>query len=625
MLKEIKSSYSGYFVGIWIIYAVIYTIFKSQNLVYAGVLSFSASVIFLPLVLGYSVWLLKSSHDKAKKFFSLLFLSFLLIFVCDFIYKLTFNILQIPLANVSAFPLFSINLTYAGFMLLQIFAFFTIFPKEHFHGKKAQSYITQITILMFAMLSIMFFFAFKTNTHDFNANTLYNLVELILQLTCFIMTILCVATSRNKGIFLISLGCLVGNATNLIINTDMVLHSYNIGSFFESFWILRYLLIIPGLIYIKNNDIYNQNTSEWLYANNSLRSQMVFWSLMFCMISTILTFAILYLLFSVQMIPLLEKNILKAFAVIFVTYSVIWTIVSNFFVKRFYAPLNRIECKINSFMDNKDLTEIDSKCDTTDEIIELKYLENFLHSAFQLAREKQFAEKELVNLASHTANDIAFPITALDLTIEQIPEIPAEQREKLEEITKSISGIANKLLQKYSLVKNKNLHIVDNPKENDSELVLFPITNTIRSVFEQKLTQFAKTGIRFHKYIEPEVERIIVQFNPLSLERILSNLINNAKEAIIEKGNVIEGKIYFAVEKYGEKIRIIIHDNGLGMSKEMVEKLGKCEIFDKKEGHGIGVYSAIKTIESWQGSYSIDSDLVNGTQFAIFLPIAKIL
>jgi signal transduction histidine kinase len=132
--------------------------------------------------------------------------------------------------------------------------------------------------------------------------------------------------------------------------------------------------------------------------------------------------------------------------------------------------------------------------------------------------------------------------------------------------------------------------------------------------------------INFTKHISQEARELYVLINPSSMQRVLSNIINNAIDAIVAiKCRSSCGAVDVTFEKRGtEFVVIVISDNGCGMPPELVEKIGKGECtVGKKEGHGIGLYYAIHHIKAWQGTYSIETKLDVGTRFLIVLPIVK--
>ncbi|NBX81971.1 ATP-binding protein [bacterium] len=93
------------------------------------------------------------------------------------------------------------------------------------------------------------------------------------------------------------------------------------------------------------------------------------------------------------------------------------------------------------------------------------------------------------------------------------------------------------------------------------------------------------------------------------LKRTLSNLINNACEAVGGTGTIELG-----AETLPDGSRIWVKDNGSGVSPDLISKLGNRGFsFGKKNGHGLGVSHAKATVERAGGTFQIVSPEAQGT------------
>jgi len=105
------------------------------------------------------------------------------------------------------------------------------------------------------------------------------------------------------------------------------------------------------------------------------------------------------------------------------------------------------------------------------------------------------------------------------------------------------------------------------------------------------------------------------------LVQVLINLILNAKDAIDEK-DFLSGKISIKVRKKENTISIKVCDNGIGISSELLEKLGEPYISSKgKNGTGLGLYmSKVIVTKHLQGSLSW-KNISDGACFSIIVPL----
>ena len=110
-----------------------------------------------------------------------------------------------------------------------------------------------------------------------------------------------------------------------------------------------------------------------------------------------------------------------------------------------------------------------------------------------------------------------------------------------------------------------------------------------------------------------------VEIVPVQFKRALENLLQNSYEAI----GGSEGTIQIAVKHENLRVILEIIDNGKGIPKDIISKLGESAItFGKKNGNGIGLRTAKSWIEKWGGSFSVKSELGSGTAITICLPLA---
>jgi len=114
-------------------------------------------------------------------------------------------------------------------------------------------------------------------------------------------------------------------------------------------------------------------------------------------------------------------------------------------------------------------------------------------------------------------------------------------------------------------------------------------------------------------------KNIVITGNKVALLSVFINLIRNARQAMNEKGFLT-----IIVEKENDiQLRIEIHDTGIGISKEHLEKLFQPFISGWKqgEGTGLGLATSLGIIETHGGKMWVESEGEGkGTKFKILLP-----
>ena len=148
------------------------------------------------------------------------------------------------------------------------------------------------------------------------------------------------------------------------------------------------------------------------------------------------------------------------------------------------------------------------------------------------------------------------------------------------------------------------------------------LSNIVKDVVEMKKVEFSnekkQVNISLNGLLE---ESHKVQINPTKFKFILSNIINNAKEAgRTNKACQIDVQLF---EK-SDHIVVEIADNGKGLKKSQVEKIFERGVsIDKPGGSGLGLADAKKYIEKVNGSIVFNSAYRKGSTVTVKLPIVE--
>lgn len=211
---------------------------------------------------------------------------------------------------------------------------------------------------------------------------------------------------------------------------------------------------------------------------------------------------------------------------------------------------------------------------------------------------KEFEKRAAVaDLASQVAHDIRSPLSALNLAVAST-QLPENHQLVIKEALRRINNIANGLL--------------DRGRSNTSEVK--SINEILHSLVTEKKMEHGEE-IQFH--LRTPQEALETPIDSSTLERCLSNLINNAVEAIDSKGQVT-----VSLKKAENSAVIEISDSGRGIPETILGKIGKRGFSYRKDGrgNGLGVSFAKETIEKYAGQFKIISKVGSGTTVLMSLP-----
>jgi len=99
------------------------------------------------------------------------------------------------------------------------------------------------------------------------------------------------------------------------------------------------------------------------------------------------------------------------------------------------------------------------------------------------------------------------------------------------------------------------------------------------------------------------------------LKEIIHNLIQNARESMEEKGEIV-----VSLEKRKKYYLLRIKDTGEGMNREIRKRIFTPFFTTKGEGRGWGLVKIKRIIEEYGGKIKFVSKHKKGTEFLIYLP-----
>ncbi|MCX7834054.1 MAG: tetratricopeptide repeat-containing sensor histidine kinase [Ignavibacteria bacterium] len=262
-------------------------------------------------------------------------------------------------------------------------------------------------------------------------------------------------------------------------------------------------------------------------------------------------------------------------------------------------------------------------------IIILKQYKQIKKTNLQLAKQKDEIQTYAIELDNlNKTKDKLFSIIAHDLrspftVIQGFANILIEDWEKLssKEIKEYLGFIYQSSVKTVDLLEKLLIWA----KNQLGQISFKPETTYLKPILEDTLN-FLK-GPANYKNIEIIVsvaDNLQIFVDKEMLKTILRNLIYNSIK-FTNKG----GKIYVTAQETGLGTEIKIQDNGIGMSKEIMENLFNLE--KKKtvsgtlgeKGSGLGLVICNEFIKIHKGSIKVESQEGQGTTFILLFPLNK--
>ncbi len=224
-----------------------------------------------------------------------------------------------------------------------------------------------------------------------------------------------------------------------------------------------------------------------------------------------------------------------------------------------------------------------------------------LANNFLSKRQLQLIEVErnkiLTKITMQMSHDIRSPIAALQHLAEKVNEFTADDILLLKSSLERIDKIAN-----IHLNESKGTFF-QNVVENNLSILIVELVN-------EKKVEFPNVNF------ELSLQDSSIFCDSSDFKRILSNLVNNSVEAIKNPHPIVK----ISIIKLENRIVIKIEDNGQGIDKNILTKLGNISITTKRQGNGLGLKHAIETLAEWNSNLKITSTGREGTTIEISFP-----
>jgi len=247
-----------------------------------------------------------------------------------------------------------------------------------------------------------------------------------------------------------------------------------------------------------------------------------------------------------------------------------------------------------------------------------KKVDDQTHELTDKNRELQKLNLEKDKLFSIIAHDLRGPFSSfLGLTALMAEEHDMFTKEEIKECAVNLNCSASSLyrlldnLLQWSRVQQGTIPF--NPRKINLKSIALEYMELVKHTAEEK-------NIEFVVEIPDETE---VYADKNMLQSIIRNLVSNALKFTSKGGRVC----LCAGVKADDKIEIIVEDNGIGMSKEMIDTLFHLNVetgrtgTDGEPSTGLGLLICKEFIEKHNGTLTIESEIKKGSRFIVTLPV----
>jgi signal transduction histidine kinase len=271
--------------------------------------------------------------------------------------------------------------------------------------------------------------------------------------------------------------------------------------------------------------------------------------------------------------------------------------------------------------------------ETQDEIGELADAMNEMTAQFQATRDdldrqvrertKQVVRSEQLAsvgfLAAGVSHEINNPLASIALCSEslegRLAELFAEANESQADDVQVVHDYLQMIQREAFRCKQITEKLLDFARMGDSQRH----STDLRDLVEGVIEMVQHLGKHHDKQLELLAgDPVIVQVNAQEIKQVVLNLITNGLESL-DSG----GRVRVSVVRQGQQAKIIVEDNGCGMSDEVRKHLFE-PFFTRRhngQGTGLGLSITYRIVQEHHGDIEVASEGVGqGSRFVVALP-----
>ena len=498
--------------------------------------------------------------SKINKLFFLLPLNMTFLFLMDIEYQLVYYFRR-PMFLLFEF----ITFTWYAITIISILIILIKYIYNKFEVK-----IIFASFIMFIFSIISFFSPHFVRFLSYP----YNSIDLTCHMSIFYLCILLIIVIKDKLILTFIIGLSVLEIANFAMTECYLQNAVNFLSYGEIGFLIGEIIISISMMYI----IFKQKNkiTNWIFNTNSIRNKLSF------IIFSISIWSFIIACIIVKIFNHLNDNSFIFIPSLGMLYSTMTATIAIIISKKIESPFKQIQYNIQQLFENNQFVSIYNDIN----IIEFQNLNKFIINAYNY---KKSMEEHLISNAIRIAHDIKSPISIIKNALineNYSSELIDKQIAKINYISKS-------------LLKDNNINI-----SKGVQNLYCCIDELIK---DKQIEWDLKSQIINYTY---KSSIIWLSDKQAQIKQILSNLLNNSYEAILDNST-----INILVEQVFNNVIITIEDFGCGINKENLEEILNGKSL-KVSGNGIGLSSAKKFMNEINGNFFIktsDDNINHGT------------
>lgn len=217
----------------------------------------------------------------------------------------------------------------------------------------------------------------------------------------------------------------------------------------------------------------------------------------------------------------------------------------------------------------------------------------------------QAALSQMGQMAAIIAHEVRNPLAIIKAAAERI-------KKRFGKIEGGDSSLLDYIPEEIDRLNQITTHYLQFAAPADAPAKLESAADTVRMVVEATQREAKRHSIDLSSSIEPGTDEVLA--DATALRQIVINLLRNAIDAVGDSG-----KIEVTITKISRRnaIRLVVADNGSGISKKEQKRIFDPFFTTKVSGTGLGLFVVKRLVDKIGGTVDIESQEGRGTKFVI--------
>lgn len=215
-------------------------------------------------------------------------------------------------------------------------------------------------------------------------------------------------------------------------------------------------------------------------------------------------------------------------------------------------------------------------------------------------------------VARQVAHEIKNPLTPVKLSVQHLQRAYLDERSDYREILDiNVKHILSEI-ERLTEISRVFMRFAA-PAAAAGPLEAVDVGAVVREALT--LYQASDPAVNYREEIEPDLP--LGAARPGEVKEVVLNLLENARTAVEGEGNIQLG-----VSCNDGMLELVVRDDGVGISQELLQRIFEPHFSTRSSGTGLGLAIVRLLVESWGGSVSAESEPGQGATLRVRIPLA---